>query len=178
MTHAMQDGVGTTEATMHLEYLYGPQWRDVLAIIERSGQLRPGERDKLNAEASKFLQQRYSGLQGGAEGGLAGLLAGLQGGAQQTEPLNIATTTAKSFGRSRNVQVAGMIAGQAVSPGASGLSNGDLSGLFESLGSLGAVTVVGQAVTAAVLGDLVGRGDFTKAVYDELMRPWLNSIEA
>ncbi|MFI9508051.1 hypothetical protein [Nocardia sp. NPDC052566] len=182
MTHATQnDATGTTEASMHLEYLYGPQWREVVRIIERSGQLRPGEREKLNAEATKSMQNRMSALSGGAggEGGLAGLLAGLgqMSGQQATEPLAIATQTAKAFGRARNVQVAGMVAGQAVAPGASGISSGDMSGLFESLGSLGAVTVVGQAVTAAVLGDLIGRGEFTQAVYDELMRPYATSIE-
>lgn len=177
MTHATQnDGTGTTEATLHLEYLYGPQWRDVVYIIERSGQLQPAEREKLNTEASKAMQNRMSGLTGGAEGGLAGLLASLDPAKQQNDPLSIATATAKAFGRSRNVQIAGMIAGQAVSPGAANLGAGDMSGLFESLGSLGAVTVVGQAVTAAVLGDLVGQGEFTRAVYDELMRAWQNSI--
>jgi len=69
-----------------------------------------------------------------------------------------------------------MIAGQAVAPTATA-GAGDLSGLLESFGSIGAVTVVGQAVTAAVLIDLIGQGDFTQEVFDELMRPWSSSIE-
>ncbi|MFI6047475.1 hypothetical protein ACIA8C_38075 [Nocardia sp. NPDC051321] len=168
--------------TLHLEYLYGPQWQDAVRIIERSGQLTADEREKLNAAAKKLMQDKVSALSNGAglEGGLSGLLAGLGMGANAqtvaSHPLNIAAATAKAFGRSRNVQLAGMIAGQAVSPTAAG-APGDLSGLLESFGSIGAVTVVGQAVTASVLSDLVGQGDFTQAVYDELMRPWSSNID-
>lgn len=171
----------TTE-TLHLEYLYGPRWQDAIRIIERSGQLTAEEREKLNAAAKKLMQDKVSALSNGSglEGGLGSLLAGLGMGANAqavaAHPLNIATATAKAFGRSRNVQVAGLIAGQAVSPNAA-TSPGDLSGLLESFGSIGAVTVIGQAVTAAVLSDLVGQGEFTKAVYDELMQPWSSNID-
>ncbi|WP_405166857.1 hypothetical protein OG203_18170 [Nocardia sp. NBC_01499] len=171
----------TTE-TLHLEYLYGPQWQDAIRIIERSGQLSADEREKLNASAKKLIQDKVSSLSNGSglEGGLSGLLAGLGMGANAqsaaSHPLNIAAATAKAFGRSRNVQLAGMIAGQAVSPTAAS-SPGDLSGLLDSFSSIGAVTVVGQAVTASVLSDLVGQGEFTKAVYDELMQPWSSNID-
>lgn len=171
-----------TIETLHLEYLYGPQWQDAIRIIERSGQLTAEEREKLNAAAKKLMQDKVSALSNGAglEGGLSSLLAGLGMGANAqtvaSHPLNIAAATAKAFGRSRNVQLAGMIAGQAVSPTAAG-TTGDLSGLFESFGSIGAVTVVGQAVTASVLSDLIGQGEFTQAVYDELMQPWRSNID-
>lgn len=184
MTNTTADHTtGAPEATMHLEYLYGPQWREVAQLIERAGQLRADEREKLNSAASNMMQASMSQLtgDGSAEGGLAGLLAGL-GFGQQTgqpstpQPLQIATEIAKSFGRSRNLQIAGMVAGQAVAPGASGTTMGDLNGIFQSLGSLGALTVVNQAVTATVLSDVVGTGAFTQEVYDELMRPWVTSI--
>ncbi|MFG1792852.1 hypothetical protein [Nocardia altamirensis] len=177
MTHAME--------TLHLEYLYGPQWQDVVRIIERSAQLTAEEKDKLKAAASKLAQDKVTAMSNGAgfgaglEGGLAGLLAGLGQGmnsqAAAAQPMNIAAATAKAFGRSRNIQVAGMIAGHATAPSAAA-APGDLTSLFESLGSIGAVTVVGQAVTAAVLSDLVGQGEFTQAVYDELMQPWSSNI--
>ncbi|WP_433662135.1 hypothetical protein ACQPW1_08275 [Nocardia sp. CA-128927] len=174
-----------TNATepLHLEYLYGPQWQDAIRIIERSGQLTAEEREKLNAASKKLIQDKVSALSNGSglEGGLSGLLAGLGMGANAqtvaSHPLNIAAATAKAFGRSRNVQLAGMIAGQAVSPAAAAGTTGDLSGLLESFGSIGAVTVVGQAVTAAVLGDLIGQGEFTQAVFDELMLPWSSNID-
>ncbi|MGW4847594.1 hypothetical protein [Nocardia brasiliensis] len=172
----------TTE-TLHLEYLYGPRWQDAVRIIERSGQLTAAEREKLNAAAKQMVQDKVSSLSNGTglglEGGLSGLLAGLGQGTNAAAPgmpINIATATAKAFGRSRNVQVAGMIAGQAVAPN-SAAGPGDLTGLLESFGSIGVVTVVGQAVTAAVLSDLVGQGEFTQDVYDELMRPWSTSID-
>ncbi|QBS43349.1 hypothetical protein [Nocardia sp. CS682] len=172
-----------TPETLHLEYLYGPQWHQAVRIIERSGQLTAEEREKLNAASKKLIQDKVSALSNGSglEGGLSGLLAGLGMGANAqsvaAHPLNIATATAKAFGRSRNVQLAGMIAGQAVSPTAVG-TTGDLSGLLESFGSIGAVAVVGQAVTATVLSDLIGQGEFTQAVYDELMEPWSSTIDA
>ncbi len=171
-----------TPETLHLEYLYGPRWQDAVRIIERSGQLTAAEREKLNTAAKQLVQDKVSAFSNGTglEGGLAGLLANLGQAANPqataTQPMNIAAATAKAFGRTRNVQIAGMIAGQAVAPTATA-GAGDISGLLESFGSIGAVTVVGQAVTAAVLIDLVGQGDFTQEVFDELMRPWSSSIE-
>ncbi|QIS02171.1 hypothetical protein F5X71_07435 [Nocardia brasiliensis] len=158
-------------ATLHLEYLYGPQWREVVAIVERAGQLSAEERERLNAVAGKSAEAQLKNLQGAAlngGGGLSALLSGL-GQSGTPQPLQIATQAAKEFGRSRNVQIATAVAGQALSPGA---GTGDLAGILQSLGSIGAVTVVSQAVSAAVLGDLVGRGEFTQGVYDELVRSW------
>lgn len=164
------------EATLHLEYLYGPQWRDVVAIVERAGQLTAEERERMNSVAGRNAEEQLKNLQGvamNAGGGLSALLSGL---GQQTgsQSLQIATQSAKEFGRTRNVQVASTIAGQALSPG---VGTGDFAGILQSLGVIGAVTVVSQAVSAAVLGDLVGRGAFTQSVHDELMRPWRESIQ-
>ncbi|MEV6773074.1 hypothetical protein AB0N05_31015 [Nocardia sp. NPDC051030] len=162
-----------TDPALHLEYLYGPQWRAVARIVERAAQLTAEERERLNTEAGKQLQTGAAALTGG--GGLAGLLSGLgQQPAADPQPLQIATETAKEFGRARNVQIAGMIAGQSISSGSA--VAGDIAGLLQSLGSIGALTVVSQAVTAAVLGDLVGRGRFTQDVYDALLRPWADTI--
>src|SRR5436190_1074792 len=88
-----------TDPALHLEYLYGPQWRAVVRIVERAAQLTAEERERLNTEAGKQLQTGACAL-----------------------------------------------------------------------------TVVSQAVTAAVLGDLVGRGRFTQDVYDALLRPWADTI--
>ncbi|MFJ4657669.1 hypothetical protein ACIP5Y_40940 [Nocardia sp. NPDC088792] len=163
------------DPSLHLEYLYGPQWRTVVSIVERAAQLTAEEREKMNAEAGKQMQAGMAAFTGGG-GGLAGLLSSL-GQQQQTDPqpLQIATETAKEFGRTRNVQTAGMVAGQAVSatPAATGA---DVTALLQSLGSIGTLTVVSQAVTAAVLSDLVGRGRFTQDVYDALLRPWTDVI--
>ncbi|MBF6128605.1 hypothetical protein [Nocardia brasiliensis] len=163
------------QATLHLEYIYGPRWADVVAIVERAAQLSAEERERLNAAAGRSMESHLKGLQNSATGagGLAGLLSGL--GQQQSEqPLQIAAKVAKEFGRTRNTQIATAVAGQALSPGAGA---GDIGSLLQSLGSLGAVTTVAQAVTAAVLGDLVGRGQFTQSVYDELLRPWQESLK-
>ncbi|MFI1918088.1 hypothetical protein [Nocardia sp. NPDC020380] len=162
------------QATLHLEYLYGPQWQHVVAIVERAAQLTAEERERLNAAAGRIAETQMKNLQNVAAngGGLAGLLAGF--GQQTTgQPLQIATQVAKGFGRARNTQIATAVAGQAMSPGAGA---GDIGGILQSLGALGAVTVVSQAVTAAVLSDLVGRGDFTQSVYDDLVRPWQEGI--
>ncbi|WP_083913388.1 hypothetical protein [Nocardia concava] len=161
----------TVDPALHLEYLYGPQWAGVMRIVERAAQLTAEERERMNAEAGKRMQDSMSALTGGGAGGLAGLLSGL--GQQQSadpQPLQIASETAKEFGRSRNVQVAGLIAGQAVS--ATPSTGGDIAGLLQSLSSIGTLTVVSQAVTAAVLSDLVGRGRYTQEVHDALMQPW------
>ncbi|MFI9504741.1 hypothetical protein [Nocardia sp. NPDC052566] len=168
------------QATLHLEYIYGPNWADVVAIVERAAQLTAEERERLNAAAAKAAESNLQNLQNAASaaGGLSGLLSGLgQGLGQQgqAQPLQIATKVAKEFGRSRNAQIATSVAGQALSPGAGA---GDFGGILQSLGSIGAVTVVAQSVTAAVLGDLIGRGEFTQQVYDELMRPWQESLQA
>ncbi|MBF6331971.1 hypothetical protein [Nocardia transvalensis] len=173
-------GISQPNAELHLEYLYGPQWQQVMHIVERAGQLTAEERERLNAEAGRMMQSRMSTPTG--SGGLAGLgegLAGLLGGlGQQTgdpQPEQIAAETAREFGRTRNIQIAGMVAGQAISKvGAAGI--GDLAGLLASLGDIGTMTAVNQAATAAVLGDLVGRGRFTQDVYDALMRPWSSTI--
>lgn len=165
----------TSDPALHLEYLYGPQWQVVVHIIERAAQLTAEERERLNAEAGKQMQAGLGALTGGG-GGLADLLSSL--GSQQSEtdqqPLRIATETAKEFGRTRNVQIAGMLAGQALSGTPS--TGGDIAGLLQSLGSIGALTAVSQAVTAAVLSDLVGRGRFTQDVYAALLRPWTDTI--
>ncbi|WP_433663073.1 hypothetical protein ACQPW1_13615 [Nocardia sp. CA-128927] len=158
------------DPTLHLEYLYGPQWRDVAQIVERATQLTPDEREQLNAAAGNGLQDALSGNQG-----LAGLFAGLAGPAGDSQPAQIAAETAKEFGRSRHIQIAGSIAGQAVSP-TSGPGADDVGGLLKSLTSIGALVTVNRAVTAAALGDLVGRGKFTREVYDALMRPWTDTI--
>lgn len=158
------------DPTLHLEYLYGPQWRDVAQIIERATQLTPEEREQLNAAAGNGLQE---GLTGSA--GLAGLFAGLGGAGGDSQPAQIAAETAKEFGRARHIQIAGTIAGQAVSP-TIGHGADDLGGLLKSLTSIGALVTVNRAVTAAALGDLVGRGKFTREVYDALMRPWTETI--
>ncbi|MEU7141080.1 hypothetical protein ABZ942_16630 [Nocardia sp. NPDC046473] len=161
------------DPTLHLEYLYGPQWRDVAQIIERATQLTPDEREQLNAAAGNGLQEGLSGVPGSA--GLAGLFAGLGGASGDSQPTQIAAETAKEFGRARHIQIAGTIAGQAVSP-TSGPGADDMSGLLKSLTSIGALVTVNRAVTAAALGDLVGRGRFTREVYDALMRPWTDAI--
>ncbi|MFJ4654212.1 hypothetical protein ACIP5Y_23340 [Nocardia sp. NPDC088792] len=167
------------QATLHLEYLYGPQWQNVIAIVERAAQLTAEERERLNAAAAGGVETQLKNLQnamgnGGGLSGLSGLLSGL---GQQTAPQapQIAAQVAKEFGRLRNTQVATSVVSQALSPGAGA---GDVAGILQSLGSIGAVSAVAQAVTAAVLGDLVGRGDFTQSVYDELMRSWQESIQA
>lgn len=164
----------TDQATLHLEYLYGPQWQHVVTIVERAAQLTAEEREKLNAAAARGAESQLKNLQNTAMngGGLSGLLAGL-GQQGSTQPLQIATQVAKEFGRSRNTQIATTVAGQSLSPGAGA---GDIGAMLQSLGSIGAVTVVAQAVTAAVLGDLVGRGEFTQSVYDELTRSWQEVI--
>ncbi|APB00307.1 hypothetical protein [Nocardia seriolae] len=170
------------QATLHLEYLYGPQWNAVLTIVEQAGQLTAEQRERLNTAAAKAAESQLGQLQNAASGtgglsglsGLSGLLSGL--GQQGTsQPLQIATRVAKEFGRARNTQIAAAVAGQAMSPGAGA---GDIAGILQSLGSLGAVSVLNQAVTAAVLADLVGRGEFTEDVYAELMRPWREGIGA
>ncbi|RDI68051.1 hypothetical protein [Nocardia pseudobrasiliensis] len=158
------------QQTLHLEYLYGPRWHDVMTIVERAGQLTAEQRERLNAGAARAAESRLTDLQGVAAGGggLAGLLSGL---GQQTsaQPLRIAAAVAKEFGRSRNIQIATAAAGQALSPGA---GTGGFATILQSLGAIGATTTVAQAVTAAVLGDLVGRGEFTEEVHRELLRPW------
>ncbi|MFE3195323.1 hypothetical protein ACFXHA_40420 [Nocardia sp. NPDC059240] len=161
------------DPALHLEYLYGPQWAAVLRIVERAAQLTAEERERMNAEAGKRMQDSMSAFTGGAEG-LGGLLSSFGQPAVDPQPLRIASETAKEFGRSRNVQVAGLIAGQAVS--ATPSTGGELAGLLQSLGSIGTLTAVSQAVTAAVLGDLVGRGRYTQEVHDALMQPWTAAI--
>ncbi|RDI63461.1 hypothetical protein DFR76_110158 [Nocardia pseudobrasiliensis] len=171
-------GLQQSESEMHLEYLYGPQWRQVAYVVERAGQLTAEERERLNAEATRTVQARIGGGEAGAMPGLGGLAALLGGLGQQSgdpQPERIAAETAKEFGRSRNLQIAAMVAGQAVSP-AQAAGAGDLAGLLASLGSVGAITAVNQAVNAAVLGDLVGQGRFTQDVYDALVRPWRAAI--
>lgn len=168
------------QATLHLEYLYGPQWQSVVAIVERAAQLTAAERERLNAAAAKVAESGMKSLQNAASGagGLSGLLSGLgQGLGSQgaTQPLQIATKVAGEFGRTRNMQIATSVAGQSLSPG---VGAGDLGAILQSLGAIGAVTVVAQAVTATVLGDLVGKGEFTQSVFDDLMRPWLEGISA
>ncbi|MFG1796268.1 hypothetical protein [Nocardia sp. NPDC049149] len=171
-------GAGAQGAGMHMEYLYGPQWRDVVRIIERAAQLTDDERAKLKAQAEQQLQSQMAAMSGaggglgnGLGGGLANLLSGLGQLSNDSQPAKIAAETAKEFGRTRNVQVAGMVAGQAVSS-AEGVE-GQLAGL---LGSLSSLTTVSQAATAAVLGDLIGQGKFTQEVYDALMTPWSSSV--
>lgn len=173
------------DATLHLEYLYGPQWRTVVAIVERAGQLTAEEREKLNAAAARQAESTLKNFEAvGSSGGsgLAGLLSGLgrglgglgQGlGGSATNPAQIAQKCAKEFGRTRNVQIAAAVAGQAMSGGA---GTGEINALFQSLGSIGAIAVVGQAVTAAALSDLVGNGEFTQAVFDELTQPWQEAL--
>ncbi|WP_084529979.1 hypothetical protein [Nocardia crassostreae] len=167
-------GFDPSDPALHLEYLYGPQWRAVVRIVERAAQLTAEERERLNAEAGKQMQAGMAALTGGGTGGLAGLLSGLGQPSEDPQPLQIASETAKEFGRSRNVQIAGLVAGQSVSAPAT--AGGDIAGLLQSLGFIGTLTVVSQAVTAAVLGDLVGRGRFTQDVYDALTRPWHDTI--
>ncbi|MFD6157949.1 hypothetical protein ACFWF7_10110 [Nocardia sp. NPDC060256] len=159
--------------TLHLEYLYGPQWRDVAQIVERAAQLTPGEREQLNTTAGNGLQDGLSTLSGGA--GVAGLFASIGASSEHSQPVQVAAETAKEFGRARHIQIAGTIAGQAVSP-TSGPGADDMGALLKSLTSIGALVVVHRAVTAAVLGDLVGRGEFTREVYDALMKPWTDTI--
>ncbi|MFD0000659.1 hypothetical protein [Nocardia sp. NPDC127526] len=169
-------GFDPADPALHLEYLYGPQWRAVVRIVERAAQLTAEERERLNAEAGKQMQAGMAALTGGGAGGLAGLLSGLGQPSEDPQPLQIASETAKEFGRSRNVQIAGLVAGQSVSSGPAAATGGDIAGLLQSLGSIGTLTVVSQAVTAAVLSDLVGRGRFTQDVYDALLRPWTDTI--
>ncbi|MGW4243582.1 hypothetical protein [Nocardia sp. NPDC004722] len=160
------------DPALHLEYLYGPQWAAVLRIVERAAQLTAEERERMNAEAGQRMQDSMNAFTGA--GGLGGLLSSLGQPSSDPQPLRIASETAKEFGRSRNVQVAGLIAGQAVS--ATPTTGGELAGVLQSLGSIGTLTVVSQAVTAAVLGDLVGRGRYTQDVHDALMRPWIAAV--
>ncbi|RDI59087.1 hypothetical protein [Nocardia pseudobrasiliensis] len=164
-------GTDQTAETFHLEYLYGPQWRSVMMLIERAAQLTAEERERLNAAAAKKMEAGLGAFAGASgENGLAGLLSSLGGGANANpQPMQIAAETAKEFGRSRNLQTAGLVVGQAVSPGAGA---GDLTAVLQSLGSIGTLTAVSQAVTATVLQDLVGRGRFDESVYYELMDPW------
>ncbi|QIS22606.1 hypothetical protein [Nocardia terpenica] len=163
-------------AVFHLEYLYGPQWRAVMALVERAAQLTADERERLNSHAAQQMQAGLSSLANtSGDGGLAGLLAGLGGGAKSETaraPMQIAAEAAKQFGRSRNLQTAGLVVGQAVSPTG---SSADLSTVLQSLGSIGTLTAVSQAATATVLCDLIGQGGFEQSVYDELMAPW-NSV--
>ncbi|WP_225727284.1 MULTISPECIES: hypothetical protein [unclassified Nocardia] len=164
-------------AVFHLEYLYGPQWQTVVALIERAAQLTADERERLNAAAAKKMEAGMSALTGAAGqsglGGLANLLSNLGQSADNPQPMQIAADTAKQFGRSRNLQLAGLVAGQAISPGS---GTGDLAAAMQSLGSIGTLTAVGQAASAAVLSDLVGQGKFDQSVYDELMQPWTSVI--
>ncbi|MBF6330894.1 hypothetical protein [Nocardia transvalensis] len=163
-----------TAAAFHLEYLYGPQWPAVMTLVERAAQLTAEERERLNAAAAKKMEAGMAAFTGASGEGLAGLLSslgGTPGGAAL--PMQIATETAKEFGRSRNLQTAGLVVGQAVSPGSGA---GDLTAVLQSLGSIGTLTAVSQAATATVLQDLVGRGRFDQSVYDELMEPWRTAI--
>ncbi|RDI68360.1 hypothetical protein [Nocardia pseudobrasiliensis] len=165
---------GTPDPTLHLEYLYGPQWREVTQIVERAAQLTAEEREKLNNQAEGLLKSQMSALSGNG-GGLSDLLSNLTAGTAPSEPqpTQIAADTAREFGRSRNIQIAGITAGQAVSPGS---GTGSMAGVLNSLSSIGVMAVVSQAVTATVLADLVGQGRFTQDVYDGLIGPWRNVI--
>ncbi|MFI6998738.1 hypothetical protein [Nocardia sp. NPDC050175] len=158
-----------TDPSLHLEYLYGPQWRDVVQIIERAAQLTTDEIEQLNIQADK---NGTTGLSN--PDGLAGLLSSFRKSSTETKTAQIAAETAQEFGRTRAVQLAGLIAGQAISPVIGGSAEG-FNGLLQSLGSLGAMNAINRAVTAAVLADLVGRGEFTRDVYDSLMDPWLDA---
>ncbi|WP_405161922.1 hypothetical protein OG203_37295 [Nocardia sp. NBC_01499] len=158
------------DPSLHLEYLYGPQWRDVVQIIERAAQLTADEIETLNIAAEKGQPTGLSNPDG-----LAGLLSSFRKSSTETKTAQIAADTAQEFGRTRAVQLAGLIAGQAISPAIGGSVEG-LHGLLQSLSSLGAMNAINRAVTAAVLGDLVGRGEFTRDVYDSLMDPWIDAI--
>ncbi|QIS14928.1 hypothetical protein [Nocardia arthritidis] len=179
-TNSTGNPFGAPDPALHLEYLYGPQWREVVQIVERAAQLTAEERERLNAQFESVMNSQMAGLsQTSGAGGFAGLLSGLgrsltDRSSTDPQPGQIATETAREFGRVRNLQTAGTVAGQAISPNAAGV--GEIAGLLNSLGSIGVITVVGQAVTAAVLGDLVGRGRFTQDVYDAMMRPWRSVI--
>ncbi|RDI68357.1 hypothetical protein [Nocardia pseudobrasiliensis] len=169
----------SSAAVFHLEYLYGPQWAPVVALIERAAQLTADERERLNAAAAKKMEAGMSALTGAAGqsglGGLANLLSGLGQGQQSgnPQPMQIAGDTAKQFGRSRNLQLAGLVAGQSIAPGSGA---GDLAAAMQSLGSIGTLTAVSQAAAATVLSDLVGQGRFDESVYAELMQPWTSVI--
>ncbi|MBF6331967.1 hypothetical protein IU452_26020 [Nocardia transvalensis] len=162
----------SSTAVFHLEYLYGPQWGAVVALIERAAQLTAEERERLNAAAAKKMEAGMSAFTGAGEGGLAGLLSSLGQQSGNPQPMQIAGDTAKQFGRSRNLQLAGLVAGQSVAPGA---GTGDLATALQSLGSIGTLTAVSQAAAATVLCDLIGQGRFDQSVYSELMEPW-NSV--
>lgn len=159
-----------SDPALHLEYLYGPQWREVARIVERVAQLTPGEVAQLNVRADEELPTEAL-----ANEGLTRLLSGLRHSPADTRTAVIAAATAKEFGRTRSVQVAGMVAGQAITATASADADG-LGGLLAALGSVGALSTINRAITAAVLGDLVGRGEFTRDVYDELMNPWTTAV--
>ncbi|WP_084655415.1 hypothetical protein [Nocardia altamirensis] len=157
-------------ADFHVEYLYGPQWPAVVVLIERAAQLMAEERDRIDA-AAREMNAEIAALTGFGSGGLTRLLsnAGRQGGTA----LEIAVQTAKDYGRLRNVQTAGLVVGQVVSPET---DTTDLTTLLQSFGSVGRLAVVRQAATATILQDLVGRGRFVRAVHDELMAPWRAAI--
>ncbi|MFG1792217.1 hypothetical protein [Nocardia sp. NPDC049149] len=163
-------GFDPSDPALHLEYLYGPQWREVVKIVERAAQLTSDEIELLNVHADKGMPTSLSGSEG-----LAGLLSNFRKSTDDSKATQIAADTAKEFGRTRAVQVAGLIAGQAISPMTTGDSDG-FGGLLKSLGALGALTTVNRAVIAAVLGDLIGRGDFTDDIYHTLMDPWSDTI--
>lgn len=169
-TYNTETDFDPSDPALHLEYLYGPRWREVARIVERVAQLTPSELSQLNVHAHEALSTALPGNEG-----LTRLLSGLGHSTADARTTAIAAATAKEFGRTRAVQVAGMIAGQAITPAASSDTDG-LGGLLTALGSVGALSTINRAVTAAVLGDLVGRGEFTGEVYDELMRPWTAAI--
>lgn len=131
MTDTVSDShrPGNDEAELHLEYLYGPQWRQVVRIIERAAQLTDAEREALGGKVNTVVHDSLAGLSGGMDG-LAGLLAALQGPGRN-DPAAIALDTAQQFGR---------------------------------------------AVSAIVLADLVGSGDFTRQVFDESTESWYSTI--
>ncbi|MFI5776735.1 hypothetical protein [Nocardia sp. NPDC051570] len=172
MSSLRPDSAVASESTMHLEYLYGPQWREVMDIVERAAQLSVAEREKLADHPGALAR---SGMGALSAEGLAGLLGGPNGTSNNMHALHTAADTAREFGRTRQFQIATVLAGQSVSSPSVGRTEG-LQGLLQSLGSIDAATVVTYAVAATVLGDLVGCGKFTREIYDELMRPWLETI--
>ncbi|MFG1793372.1 hypothetical protein [Nocardia sp. NPDC049149] len=117
-------------ADFHVEYLYGPQWPAVVVLIERAAQLMAEERDRIDA-AAREMNAEIAALTGFGSGGLTRLLsnAGRQGGTA----LEIAVQTAKDYGRLRNVQTAGLVVGQVVSPET---DTTDLTTLLQSFGSV------------------------------------------
>ncbi|MFI9407087.1 hypothetical protein [Nocardia sp. NPDC052316] len=169
-TNNAEAGFDTSDPALHLEYLYGPQWRDVVRIVERAAQLTPEEMAKLNANKDAGFTAGSS-----ANESIERLLASFRTSTADTQTAAIAAVTAKEFGRTRAVQIAGLIAGQSITPAISGGAEG-FGGLLASLGGVGALSTINRAVTAAVLGDLVGRGDFTRDVYNTLMDPWTDAI--